>query len=78
MAPIVTLITRADCYLCDDAREVVESECSRAQVGWEEIDVDSDPDLVAEHGDHVPVVLVDGVVRGFWRIDADQLRDALS
>lgn len=78
MASRVVLLTRSSCHLCDDAREVVASVCGDAGVAFEEVDVDADPSLREEHGDFVPVVLVDGVRRGFWAIDADQLRSALA
>lgn len=78
MASRVVLLTRSSCHLCDDAREVVASVCGDAGVAYEEVDVDADPALREEHGDFVPVVLVDGVRRGFWAIDADQLRSALA
>jgi glutaredoxin len=78
MATRVVLITRSSCHLCDDAREVVARVCGDAGIAFEEWDVEADRALRDEHGDFVPVVLVDGVRRGFWAIDAEQLRSALS
>jgi len=78
MASRVVLITRTPCHLCDEARAVVTSVCGEAGVAFEEIDVDADSVLREEHGDFVPVVLVDGARRGFWTIDADQLRSVLA
>jgi glutaredoxin len=78
MAARVVLITRSSCHLCDDARQVVASLCGDVGVAFEEVDVDANSALRDEHGDFVPVVLVDGVRRGFWTIDADQLRSALA
>ncbi len=72
------LYTRPGCHLCDDARRVVEAECARAGVGFDEVDVDGDETLRARYGDDVPVVLVDGAVTGFWRISPDVLRGALA
>jgi glutaredoxin len=78
MAARVVLITRSECHLCDEARAVVASVCGEAGVAFEEVDVDADSALREEHGDFVPVVMVDGVRRGFWAIEADRLRSALS
>lgn len=82
--PRVVLFGRAGCHLCEDARAVVAEVCARAGEAWREVDVD-DPqgadggrDLAAELGELVPVVEVDGVRQGFWRIDAAHLERALS
>lgn len=73
----MTLLTRDDCHLCDDAREVVRGAAAVTGAGWSEQDVDTDPELRAEYGDRVPVVLIDGVEHGWFRIDAARLRAAL-
>lgn len=61
--------------MCDDAREVVASVCADMGVAWDEVDVDADEDLRAQHGDHVPVVLVDGNQVAFWRVPEKRLRN---
>lgn len=58
MAPHVLLMTRRDCHLCEEAAEVVARETEAAGAGWSAHDVDADPELRAEFGDRVPVVLV--------------------
>ena len=74
----VVLYTRQGCHLCGAARALVSEESAKAGASWEEIDVASDPELELEHGELVPVVVVDGVRRGFWRIDPERLRRALT
>ncbi|WP_343035383.1 glutaredoxin family protein [Cellulomonas septica] len=80
----VVLFGRAGCHLCEDARAVVADVCARAGERWVEVDVDAPGgaadgrDLVAELGELVPVVQVDGVTQGYWRIDARHLERALS
>ncbi len=74
----VILYTRVGCHLCDEARDVVVRTCAALDQDWTETDVDNDPDLRARFGDEVPVATVDGEVVGFWRIDPERLRDALS
>ena len=73
----VVLYVRAGCHLCEEARRVVAAVCERAGVGWGEVDVDTDPALAAEHGEFVPVVTVDGVRRGVWRVDPARLDRAV-
>jgi glutaredoxin len=79
----VVLYGRAGCHLCDDAREVVRTVTAESGVTWAEVDVDAAAAhdggaLQREYGEQVPVVTVDGVPRGFWRIDAGRLRKALA
>ncbi len=77
----VVLFTRAGCHLCDDAREVVAAVCATAGETWHEVDVDSGPEsatLQDRYGDYVPVVEVDGVQQGFWRIDGERLARRLA
>jgi len=76
--PRVRLVTRAGCHLCDDARPVVARVCAELGVGWDEVDVTSDPELLALYADEIPVTLVDGRRHDFWRVDEARLRAALS
>jgi glutaredoxin len=81
--PRVVLYGRAGCHLCDDARTVVQGVAAEAGATWVEIDVDAAAShdggaLQREYGEQVPVVTVDGVPRGFWRIDPNRLRKALA
>ena len=80
VATRVVLYVRAGCHLCDDARQVVASASAAAGTGWVEIDVDTADDdgaLRREYGEQVPVVVVDGVQRGYWRIDPARVAKAL-
>ena len=76
--PRVTLLGRPGCHLCDEARVVVERVTADLGVGWSEVDVTSDPELLARWHDEIPVTLVDGEVHDFWRVDPDRLRTALT
>jgi len=78
--PRVVLFTRPGCHLCDDAREVVRQVCAAASEQWREVDIEGDPSgaLVSRYGDYVPVVEVDGVQQGFWRVDAARLARRLA
>jgi glutaredoxin len=72
-APRLTLITRVDCHLCDLAKQAMARVADEAGVGWVEIDVDSDPALLEEYWDRVPVILLDGREHGYWRVEEDRL-----
>ncbi len=57
------LHTRAGCHLCDDAWKLLLQTQKSRGFQLDAIDIDTDPELVAAHGDWVPVVTVNGVVR---------------
>lgn len=78
--PRVVLFTRPGCHLCDDAREVVRQVCADTGEDWDEVDIEADPSgsLVGRYGDYVPVVEVDGVQQGFYRVDAARLARRLA
>jgi glutaredoxin len=74
----LTLLTRVGCHLCADARAVLSRLAAELGTPWDEVDVDGDRELRAEYGDRVPVVLLDGAVHGYWEVDEDRLRRALT
>ena len=76
-APRVRLYSRPGCHLCDTARTTVAAVCDELGETWDEVDISTDPDLLARYGEEIPVTVVDGRQHDFWRVDADRLRAAL-
>ncbi len=74
----VTLLTRRACQLCGPARSVVAEACRAAGESFTEVDVDSDPELRAEFGDQVPVVLLDGEIFATLIVEPADLAQALA
>jgi glutaredoxin len=74
----VTLVTRKDCPACVAAEADIRRICGELGVAWTTEDVDADPEVRAEYGDRVPVILIDGVEHGFWTVEEDRLRAALA
>lgn len=74
----VILLVRAGCSACAAARADIARICAELDVVWRTTDVDTDPELRAEYGDRVPVILVDGREHGFWTVQEQRLRAALS
>lgn len=75
--PEIVLITKADCHLCADARDAVERVTASLGLGWTEQRVDELPDLRERYAEEIPVVLVDGIQRDFWKIDEVRLERVL-
>jgi len=78
VTPRITFYTRTGCHLCDEARVVIEQACAELGEEYAEVDIDSDPELVARFTDEVPVTFVDGRQHDFWRVDPARLRAALT
>ena len=74
----VLVYTRDGCHLCDEAESVVARVCAELSQSFATADVDADPELRAEYGDRVPVIMVDGREHGFFRVEEDRLRAALT
>ena len=72
--PRLQLLTRAGCHLCETAAETLDRIAAEAGLRPEPVDVDADPELRAEFGDRVPVVLLDGVEHSYFTVDESRLR----
>lgn len=69
----ITLYTRAGCHLCEDAKAVLDRVREQTGEGYDEVDITGDPDLTADYGDRIPVVLLDGKEHGYWRVEERRL-----
>jgi glutaredoxin len=74
----VTVVTRVGCHSCVQAEADVSRICGELGVPWTTVDVDSDPELRAEYGDQVPVILIDGAEHGYWKVEEARFRAALT
>lgn len=72
-AAAVTLIGRVGCHLCEQARVEVLAARELQPFALTELDVDSDPELRAEYGEQVPVVLVDDEMFSYFDVDRHAL-----
>ncbi|WP_143231255.1 glutaredoxin family protein [Actinosynnema sp. ALI-1.44] len=73
----VTVMTREGCHACEIAEADIARICGDLGVPWSAEDVDEDPELRAEYGDRVPVILIDGTEHGYWKVEEPRLRAAL-
>ena len=80
----LTLIGKPGCHLCDDAREVINrvvaelvDDVAAPTITLEERSILDDPELHELYVEEIPVLLVNGAVHNYWRIDPVRLRTAL-
>jgi glutaredoxin len=74
----VRLLSRPGCHLCDEARTTIESVCAELGESYDEIDITTDPVLMREFADQIPVTFVDNQQHDFWHVDGVRLRTALT
>ena len=72
--PRLELLGRDGCHLCQTAAEQLAPIAAQAGLEVREVDVDTDPELQAEYGDRVPVLLLDGREHSYFTLDVPRLR----
>ncbi len=76
--PLVRLYARPDCHLCDEARAGLAAlRSDGVDFKLEEIDIETDNELLARFGERIPVVELDGEIVGELWLDPDGLRARL-
>lgn len=80
----LTLLTKPGCHLCEQASETVAAVLQefghanpQAEVTVEEINILQDDALLARYAEEIPVLLINGKVHNYWRIDDERLKRAL-
>lgn len=75
----LTLIGKPGCHLCDDAQAVIDSVLAEFEVpiAMEKKNILDDDALFARYSEEIPVLLINGRVHNYWRIDPTRLREAL-
>ncbi len=80
----LTLIGKPGCHLCDDARDVITSVVSKLGdtpdapvIEYDERSILDDAALMEQYVEDIPVLLINGKVHNYWRIDPLRLRAAL-
>jgi glutaredoxin len=59
----IVMYTRQGCHLCEQAWQQLEQARQRYGFALEQVDIDTNPELVRAYGECVPVVMIDGEVR---------------
>jgi glutaredoxin len=69
--PHVIVYSRPGCHLCDEAKATLAC----ADVSFEEINIESDPELLRKYKYDIPVVLINGVEEFRHRVEKDKLSE---
>lgn len=70
-----TVLSRAECSLCEQLLTELAEELSPAEAAQVSVvDVDGDPELTRKYGHRVPVLLADGDFVCDYRLDRERVR----
>lgn len=76
---LLTLIGKPGCHLCDDAEVAVQSVLEDfSAVSFEKENILENPNLFEKYSEQIPVLLINGQIHNYWRIDTERLREALA
>jgi glutaredoxin len=74
---VVTLYTKPGCHLCDEARDALLRVQKGQPFDLEEININAEGALLAEYGEQIPVVLLNGTFLTEYTVDEERLRQLL-
>lgn len=73
----LTLYSRPACCLCEDMKAVLTQVGQDIPFALEEIDIDTDSELVSRFGYEIPVLFINGRKAFKYRLTAGELRRRL-
>jgi len=81
----LTLIAKPGCHLCEDAELAIERvvtpflEANQlASIEMKKLNILDDAELAARYSEEIPVLLINGKVHNYWRIDEERFATALN
>ena len=77
MSVDLVLYTRKACCLCEEMKAAIRAVGENIPLNVTEIDVDSAPELVAQYGSEVPVLLINGRKAFKYRVTVEELERRL-
>ena len=73
----LVLYSRPACHLCDEMKELIAQVLGDFEASLRDVDISTDPDLEADYGEQIPVLLVDGKKAFKFRTTRAALRERL-
>lgn len=73
----VTVYSRSGCHLCEIAIDRIKSTMDELKFELDIKLIDNDLKLQEEYGEQVPVILIEGKVHDYWRVDLERFTKAV-
>ena len=78
MKPHVIIYSRPGCHLCDEAKASIQNAGIDDQFTVEEINIESDNELLRKYKHDIPVITIGGVESFIHRVDAKEFRTRIT
>ncbi len=75
--PFVTLYTKAECSLCETAKEILESASREIPFHFTEIDITKSPALFEQLKEQIPVIFINERKAFKYRVEREMLLEKL-
>ena len=72
--PHVIIYSRPGCHLCDEAKAAIISAGCSDQFTLEEVNIESDKELLNKYKYDIPVIAIDGVETFIHRVNPSEFR----
>jgi glutaredoxin len=72
--PSVIIYSRPGCHLCDEAKQTIEAAGCPDEYTLDEINIESDPDLLRRYQYDIPVITINGVEAFKHRLTPEAFR----
>ena len=73
----VTVYSRTGCHLCEIAIGQIKSTIGELKFELDIKLIDEDLKLQEEFGEQVPVILIEGKIHDYWRVDLERFKKAV-
>ena len=70
----VIIYSRPGCHLCDEAKAAIQNAGCADRFTLEEINIESDPEMLGKYKYDIPVITIDGVEAFRHLVDIDQFK----
>ena len=77
MKPHVIIYSRPGCHLCDEAKASIQNAGIGDQFSLEEIDIESDDELLRKYKYDIPVIAIDGAETFIHRLTPQEFKQKL-
>ena len=73
----VIIYSRPGCHLCDEAKALIQSSGCSDRFTLEEVNIESDRELLSKYRYDIPVITIDGIEAFRHRVDIDQFKKSV-